>query len=109
MSSRAPILLSLLAIAAFTGPADAQHFPTDSELLEMIRTRVDEGRATGIVVGVLEADGTRRIQAYGDAGPRALPLSAETVFEIGSITKVFTGTMLADMAADGLLALEDPV
>lgn len=109
MSSRAPILLSLLAIAAFTAPADAQHFPTDSELLEMIRTRVDEGRATGIVVGVLEADGTRRIQAYGDAGPGAMPLSAETVFEIGSITKVFTGTMLADMAADGLLALEDPV
>jgi CubicO group peptidase (beta-lactamase class C family) len=70
---------------------------------------VDEGRATGIVVGVLEADGTRRIQAYGDAGPGALPLSAETVFEIGSISKVFTGTLLANMADDGLLSIEDPL
>ena len=109
MSSRAPILLSLLAIVAFTVPVAAQHFPSDSELLELIRTRVEEGRATGIVVGVLEADGTRRIQAYGEAGPGAMPLSAETVFEIGSITKAFTGILLADMAADGLLALEDPL
>lgn len=102
---------SLLSILVFApvAPLAAQHFPTDSELLELIRTRVDEGRATGIVVGVLEADGTRRIQAYGDAGPGALPLSAETVFEIGSISKVFTGILLANMADDGLLSIEDPL
>ena len=64
---------------------------------------------TGIVVGVLEADGTRRIQAYGRAGPGAMQLGAETIFEIGSISKVFTAIILADMAADGLLALDDPV
>ena len=38
-----------------------------------------------------------------------MPLDAETIFEIGSISKVFTAILLADMAADGLLALEDPV
>jgi serine-type D-Ala-D-Ala carboxypeptidase/endopeptidase len=109
MSRRSSALLSLLAVVALAVPLAGQHFPTDAELLELIRTRVDEGRATGIVVGVVEADGTRRIQAYGDAGPGALPLSAESVFEIGSITKVFTSILLADMAADGLLSIEDPV
>ena len=109
MSRRVSVLLSFLAVVAFVVPASGQHFPTDSERLELIQTRVEEGRATGIVVGVLEADGTRRIQSFGDAGPGALPLSAETIFEIGSISKVFTGILLADMAAEGLLAVDDAV
>ncbi len=108
-TTRCFALIALLAVAAVSPPLAAQHFPSDSELLEIIRTRVDEGRATGIVVGVIEADGTRRIQAYGDAGPGALPLTAESIFEIGSISKVFTAIILADMAADELLSIDDPV
>jgi serine-type D-Ala-D-Ala carboxypeptidase/endopeptidase len=103
------VLSGLCAFAALAAPIAAQHFPSDAELLEIIKTRVEEGRATGIVVGVIEADGTRRIQAFGDPGPGAMPLDAETVFEIGSISKVFTGILLADMAADGLFSIEDPV
>ncbi len=36
-------------------------------------------------------------------------MPAASVFEIGSITKTFTGTLLADMAREGLVALDDPV
>ena len=79
----------LLSIAFFMPtaalPQAAQHFPSDSDVLELLRTRVEEGRATGLVVGLLEADGTRRIQAYGSAGPGALELGAETVFEIAPV------------------------
>jgi D-alanyl-D-alanine-carboxypeptidase/D-alanyl-D-alanine-endopeptidase len=38
-----------------------------------------------------------------------LPDGAASLFEIGSITKVFTATLLADMARSGLVALDDPV
>jgi len=88
--------------------ADAQHFPDKDRLERMIRDRVDSGMATGIIVGVVEADGTRRTAAYGTAGPGAKPLSAKSVVEIGSITKVFTATLLADMAARGTLKIDDP-
>ncbi len=102
--------LVALCLALLAPPAlRAQHFPDDAHLLELIQSRVEEGRATGIVLGVLEADGTRRIVAYGDPGPDARPLGARSVFEIGSITKVFTGILLADMAARGEVRLEDPV
>jgi CubicO group peptidase (beta-lactamase class C family) len=37
------------------------------------------------------------------------PLNADTIFEIGSVTKVFTSLLLADMAARGEVALTDPV
>ena len=89
--------------------AHAQHFPSDQDLMTLIQSRVDENRAVGIVLGVIEADGTTRIVSYGDAGPDARPLGKKSVFEIGSITKVFTGILLADMAAHGEVSLADPV
>ncbi len=47
--------------------ARRRHFPDDGALLPLIKGRVEEGRATGIVLGVLDANGTRRILAYVDA------------------------------------------
>lgn len=70
---------------------------------------MDEERAVGIVLGVLEADGTTRVVTYGDAGAGAEPLNDESMVEIGSITKVFTGILLADMVARGEVAYTDPV
>ena len=99
----------LFSLMPLTVPVAAEHFPNDAGLLEIIQTRVDEDRAVGIVVGVIEADGTRRVQAYGDPGPGRMPLSADSVFEIGSISKVFTGIALASMADDGLVAIDDAV
>jgi len=37
------------------------------------------------------------------------PVDGNTVFEIGSITKVFTGTLLGDMANRGEVRPDDPV
>lgn len=97
------ILGSILSIAGAT-----QHVPDDARLQALIRERVDSGMATGIVIGVLEADGTRRTAAYGSPGPGAKPLSTKSIFEIGSITKVFTGTLLAEMTARGEVTPDDP-
>ncbi|MCG8468508.1 MAG: serine hydrolase [Gemmatimonadetes bacterium] len=98
-----------LAVFVTAGSAAAQHFPDETGLLSIIETRVDEGRATGIVLGVLEADGTTKVVAYGEAGPDARPLDRRSVFEIGSISKAFTGILLADMVQRGELALEGPL
>jgi serine-type D-Ala-D-Ala carboxypeptidase/endopeptidase len=38
-----------------------------------------------------------------------LPAGARSLFEIGSITKLFTATLLADMAREGLVGIDDPV
>jgi len=96
------VLLSSAAVLA-------QHFPSDEDLTELIRSRVEDQRAVGIVLGVIEADGSTRVVSYGDAGANAQVLGAESVFEIGSITKVFTGILLADMVARGEVSLSDPV
>ena len=103
---RAVALMGAIAFS-FVLAAHAQHFPDSDRLERLIRDRVDSGMATGIIVGVLEADGTRRTAVYGAAGPGAKPLTEKSVVEIGSITKVFTGTLLADMVARGELGIDD--
>jgi D-alanyl-D-alanine-carboxypeptidase/D-alanyl-D-alanine-endopeptidase len=67
----------------------------------------DLGRNAGMVVGVLRG-GERRVAGYGalDAGQQ--PPDEHSVFEIGSITKVFTTLVLADMVLRGEVALDDP-
>jgi CubicO group peptidase (beta-lactamase class C family) len=37
------------------------------------------------------------------------PVTSETVYEIGSITKVFTGILLAEKVNDGTVKLDDPI
>lgn len=89
--------------------AAQERFPPDSVVQAMLEESVGTGRTAGVVVGLLEADGTRRVFAAGSGGADALPLDGETVFEIGSITKVFTAIALADMALRGDVTLDEPV
>lgn len=64
---------------------------------------------TGLVVGMIRGD-HRSVFGYGRASDaRAERPSGDTVFEIGSISKVFTTSLLAILTADGLLNLSDPV
>jgi CubicO group peptidase (beta-lactamase class C family) len=56
------------------------------------------------VVGIITPAG-RRIVARGPAG--GAPFNGRTLFEIGSVTKVFTGLLLADMARRGEVKLDD--
>jgi len=108
----ASLLLALApgaAISAQTSQRGSPDFPSDSAILAILKERVEQGRSAGMVVGVLEADGSTRVVAWGDPGPEKLPLDRESVFEIGSITKVFTASILADMVLKGEVTLDDPV
>jgi CubicO group peptidase (beta-lactamase class C family) len=96
------LLVGPLAVAMAAGPRDR-------EIAAAIKTRVEAKRSVGMVVATIDADGTTSLAAYGSPGAGARPLDADTVFEIGSITKVFTAILLADMADRGEVRLDDPV
>jgi serine-type D-Ala-D-Ala carboxypeptidase/endopeptidase len=83
---------------------------SDAEIRKILVERVDtHHQSVGIVVGVIEPAG-RRVMAYGSrAKGDSRPLDGDTVFEIGSITKVFTSLLLADAVQRGEVALTDPV
>ena len=58
-------------------------------------------RGMGMVVGVMK-HGQRRVYALGTARP-------DSVYQIGSITKTFTGLLLAQMVVEGKASLDEPV
>jgi len=101
------LVIALLG-ATMGSRALAQQVPTDAEIRSIIKTRVDSGLARGIVVGVLQ-DGQRRFIAYGTAGPGRAPLDEHTLFEIGSISKTFSGVLLADAVVRGEAKIDEPV
>jgi CubicO group peptidase (beta-lactamase class C family) len=80
----------------------------NQEIREILLKRIDQQKqAPGIVVGVVEPAG-RRVVAYGSLAsgdPRRL--DGDTIFEIGSVTKVFTSLLLADMVNRKQVALHD--
>jgi serine-type D-Ala-D-Ala carboxypeptidase/endopeptidase len=98
----------LLALAAPVPASAQQHLPGDDDLRHMLRYLVEDGEAPGVVLGVLDPDGSTRVVAYGSSGPEGRSVGPRSVFEIGSITKTFTATLLADMVLRGEVALDDP-
>jgi len=84
--------------------------PSDAEVRRILAQRIDAHRqSVGIVVGIVEPH-ARRVIAHGSPGKgNDGPLDGDTLFEIGSITKVFTALLLTDMAQRGEVKLDDPV
>jgi len=82
--------------------------PDTEAIRRILSSRIDEHkRSVGIVVGIIDSSG-KRVIGYGKpAAGDSKPLDGDTVFEIGSITKAFTGLLLADMVLRGEVSLDD--
>jgi CubicO group peptidase (beta-lactamase class C family) len=91
--------------------------PASAQLPEGVEAQLDAlaakllaaDAATGFTVGALHG-GARWVKGYGalewngDVAP-----DGETLYEIGSISKVFTGILLAEAELRGVLSSEDPL
>ena len=83
---------------------------TDSEIAKLLEIRVTYAKGgVGIVAGIVDEHGARVI-AYGKPSKESTQtIDGDSVFEIGSISKVFTAILLADMIERGEVRLDDPV
>ncbi len=94
------------------GDSSADSF-LSSQAREWISLQVESGFAASIAVGWTE-DGRRGFHSLGavclDAEGRAVgPPSEDSIYEIGSISKVFTCLLLALRVQGETMALEDPI
>lgn len=103
------IRFALLLAAAPVPPAAQQASLPDTMIHEILRDRVSSKRAVGLVVATYAAGTAPRIFAHGSSGRPGVPLDGNAVFEIGSITKAFTASVLAGMVARGEVRLDDAV
>ena len=84
-----------------------EHESHKAKVTALIQPLIDAEYATGIVVGLYEG-GRTEVYGYGK-GPGNRAPDASTLFEIGSVTKVFTALMLADSVQRGEVTLETNV
>ena len=86
---------------------------TGDPLVELVSRAVEERQppagAGSLVVGVIR-DGRTLVVGRGDAGrPDGGPADGRTLFQIASLTKPFTGTIMAELVREGRLSPDDPL
>ncbi len=111
----ARVLAAVAAVLILLGPPHLAAAPEPQPGLEAVVDQVVQrflmahdipGAAVGIVrdgqLMYAKGHGVRRVE-------RREPLAIDTLFQLGSVTKVFTTTLLVQLRDEGRLALDDPV
>jgi CubicO group peptidase (beta-lactamase class C family) len=100
--------MSIIVALAVAGD-DACRADHSAEVDRLVLPLVENDAIVGCVVGIIDGD-QREVHGYGEIvrGGGQAP-NGDTVYEIGSITKAYTGTLLADMVERGLVKLDDPI
>jgi len=87
-------------------------YPTLAEvesIESIVKPFLEDKRTKGLSIGIIK-DGKTEFLNYGSlsANDESEP-TQENIYEIGSITKTFTASLLVQMAEEGLVKLDDPV
>jgi serine-type D-Ala-D-Ala carboxypeptidase/endopeptidase len=84
-------------------PVDIEKLPAviEADLAKLLAGPLAPATGVGVTIGVVQR-GVRKVFSFGAVKP-------DSVFEIGSITKTFTGLALAQMAAQKTVRLDEPV
>lgn len=70
---------------------------------------MDRDRVPGVVVGILDGD-RQSVAAWGIANRETgVPMRPDSVLQIGSISKVFTATLIMGLVEEGRLLLDTPI
>lgn len=107
--SMARPMTTLLALVLAGAPAvarGADEGTSDVRLQAVLDTMRAERKITGAAASVILRDGARWTGTSGEAA-RGVRVTAETLFEIGSITKTYTAALVLDFVAEGTIALDD--
>jgi CubicO group peptidase (beta-lactamase class C family) len=81
----------------------------DSLVHQEAKKYFDKNNGVGIIIGISN-NGTRNYYGYGETkiNNQEIP-TANHIFEIGSITKTFTGSLLSKAIVDKKIKIDDPI
>ena len=100
-------VLMILASGPLEATVCSQKLP--HAVVEQTLARIEKGYHLGTVIGLLDRHGNH----YYGFGKTSLSGQAvpdeNSIFEIGSITKTFTATLLANLDLKGEMRLQDPI
>lgn len=89
--------------------SNANAFDLQSEVEPLAQRLLADKSAVGFVVGIY-VDGEKQILSYGETQKgKGIAPDGDTIYELGSISNVFTGVLLADLVQRGRVQLDDPM
>ncbi len=97
-----------IVFSTFSCGASAEDF-TDAIRASLQRRIEVEKKSVGIVVGIVDEHGSRVVGCGKMDNGTDNEVDGDTLFDIASITKPFTGLLLQDMVERGEMKLDDPV
>ena len=104
------IKITLFSLIAFQlqsqSPTSAGALPT--EVVETIEKRIANNYIPSIAIALIDSSGTYYFN-FGKTDTDGKKVDENTIYEIGSISKVFTGILLAQQVLDGDLKVEDEI
>jgi len=101
------LLKGLIAAALCLGGAMVHAAGLPERVQKAALDRIAAGASQTLVFGIVDGDRSE-VKVFGRLADGKAP-DGDTVYEIGSITKTFTATLLAQQVKSGRLSLETPV
>lgn len=110
MKTPRKILQSSLFLILFLSTASygQSRIKLPDDVVNSIEKRIEFGLNPSIVVGIIDKDGPHYFN-FGKKSDNGAEANEHTIYEIGSISKVFTATLLSQQVIDGKLKLDDPI
>ncbi|WP_421796171.1 serine hydrolase [Haliscomenobacter sp.] len=95
------ILIALVALSSFAQKA------LPAEVIKSIESRIANGYSPSIAIGIIDKDGPQ-YYLFGSKTAGGQPVNEHTIYEIGSISKTFTGILLAQAVLEEKVKTDDP-
>jgi len=107
LASGAGLVLSFAALRPGFAPAKSDD-PRFERVAAVVAEKMQEYRVPGVALGILTS-GATATRGFGVTSiDNPLPVTDETLFQVGSISKTFTGTLVMRLVEMGKLRLEAP-
>jgi serine-type D-Ala-D-Ala carboxypeptidase/endopeptidase len=106
--------ISLLLLVVFIscqyqkGSKNQEKVRLDTNLIKTIEKRIAEGVTPSMALAIIDSSGIHYFN-FGKTDNNGKAVDENTIYEIGSITKVFTGIILAKLVLDGDLKIDDKI
>jgi D-alanyl-D-alanine-carboxypeptidase/D-alanyl-D-alanine-endopeptidase len=107
MTTAVRVICFTILLSAFAFHAEAEDFTNAIRAFLQQRVEVEKWDA-GIVVGIVDEHGSRVVSCGKMDNGTGQEVNGDTLFEIGSITKTFTGLLLQDMIERGEMSWMTP-
>ena len=102
------ILTSFILCQCKTGSKKLERVELPVDVRESVEKRLADGITPSIAIAIIDQNGIK-YHNFGKTSETGKEVDEHTIYEIGSISKVFTGILLAQQVLDGDLSLDDNI